>query len=385
VTQPEAALYGGGARPRLLLVGAGHAHLEVLRQFARRPIEACRLTVLSPVDRHVYSGMVPGFLAGQYRFQDASADVGAMVRAARGELVRGRAARFDAAARTVTTDDGRSLDYDLVSFNVGSRTVRGDDPDVRAHAMVLKPFELVRDVRARLETMAARPPSETPRVLVVGAGAAGFEVACAADAVLARGGHGECVTILEGGSRILPGYADRVASLALGALERRHIRVRTGQRVARVEAGAALLAGGERVEADLVLWLVGTTSMGTFEGCGLPLDDRGYLLVDGHLRSVVDRSVFAVGDCATLADHPETPKAGVYAVRETPILVANIVAALRGLPPPARYVPQAGFLSLLNTCDGRAILRWKAVAAHARWCWWLKDRIDRAFMAHFIR
>lgn len=372
-------------RPRLLLVGAGHAHLEILRRLAGLEALAADVTVVSPVERHVYSGMVPGFVAGQYSFEDVSADVAAMSRAAHATLVTGRAERLDPQACQVHLEGGRSIGYDVVSFNVGSRTIRGDEPDVRAHALVLKPFELVGDVRERLEALAGRPASQPPRVLVVGAGAAGFEVGCAADTVLARGGHRGTVTLIEGGSDILPGYGERILRIARRALDERRIALRTGNRVDRVEEGGVLLETGGRIPADLVLWLVGTTSMPTFEGCGLPLDGRGYLLVDSHLRSCTDPRVFAVGDCATLADYPDTPKAGVYAVRETPILADNLLAALRGEDPPATYAPQAGFLSLLNTCDGRAILRWKFVAAHGRWCWRLKDHIDRTFMARFLR
>ena len=371
--------------PRLLLVGAGHAHLELLRRLAGLSDLACDVTLVSPVERHVYSGMVPGFIAGQYSFEDVSADVVAMAHAAHATLVRGRAIRLDPRGCLVHLEDGQALGYDLVSFNVGSRTIRGDDDDVREHALVLKPFERIRDVRTRIETLSARPTSQRPRVLVVGAGAAGFEVGCAADAVLSRGDHAGGVSLLEAGPRILPGYSDRVLRIATRVLETRRIALRTGQRVVRVEEGGVALETGERIEADLVLWLVGTTSMPTFAGCGLPLDVRAYLLVDSHLRSVADARVFAVGDCATLADYPDTPKAGVYAVRETPILTANLLAAIRGAEPTATYAPQAGFLSLLNTCDGRAVLRWKWVAAHARWCWRLKDHIDRAFMSRFRR
>jgi selenide,water dikinase len=92
--------------------------------------------------------------------------------------------------------------------------------------------------------------------------------------------------------------------------------------------------------------------------------------------------VWAGGDCATLADHPETPKAGVYAVRQGPVLARNLRAALgagRAVP----YVPQRTFLSLLNTADGRALLRWHGVVGHSRPAWWLKDHIDRRFVRRY--
>jgi selenide,water dikinase len=92
--------------------------------------------------------------------------------------------------------------------------------------------------------------------------------------------------------------------------------------------------------------------------------------------------VWAAGDCATLADHPGTPKAGVYAVRQGPVLARNLRAAL-GDGAPAPYVPQRTFLSLLNTADGKALLRWHEVVSHSRVAWWLKDRIDRRFVSRY--
>jgi len=94
--------------------------------------------------------------------------------------------------------------------------------------------------------------------------------------------------------------------------------------------------------------------------------------------------VFAVGDCGTLRDYPSLAKSGVYAVREAPILWANLRAAARGAPLTA-FRPQRDFLSILNTCDGRALLRYKGLVTWSRWAWRLKDRIDRGFMRRYQR
>ncbi len=92
--------------------------------------------------------------------------------------------------------------------------------------------------------------------------------------------------------------------------------------------------------------------------------------------------VWGAGDCVTLSDHPDTPKAGVYAVRQGPVLARNLRAAL-GEGTPGTYAPQRTFLSLLNTADGRALLRWHGVVSHSRWAWRLKDRIDRRFVRRY--
>jgi NADH dehydrogenase FAD-containing subunit len=170
-------------------------------------------------------------------------------------------------------------------------------------------------------------------------------------------------------------------------LAARGVAVRTGTPVERVEAGAAVLGGrggGERLAADEVVWVTGAVALPFLRESGLPVDDRGFLLVDRALRSVGDPRVLAAGDCATLVDRPELAKAGVYAVREAPVLWRSLAAALGGGEPP-RYEPQSSFLALVNTGDGRALLRWGRLVAHGRWAWWLKDWIDRRFMRRYQR
>ena len=166
-------------------------------------------------------------------------------------------------------------------------------------------------------------------------------------------------------------------------LEARSIQVMTGTRVAGVEPQALRLVG-QQLEARLTVWLTGAVGDPLFRESGLAVDKRGIMLVDDGLRSVTDQQVFGAGDCVTLAKYPHTPKAGVYAVRQGPVLWESLRAATRGSKPP-RYQPQVGFLSILNTCYGKAMLHYKGILAHKRWPFSLKDWIDRRFMEKYKR
>ncbi|MEO7474055.1 MAG: NADH dehydrogenase subunit, partial [Gemmatimonadales bacterium] len=117
---------------------------------------------------------------------------------------------------------------------------------------------------------------------------------------------------------------------------------------------------------------------------GLPAEPRGFLWIEDTLHSVADPRVFAVGDCGTFTKSPSIAKSGVYAVREGPILWHNLLAAARGRPL-ATSRPQPGFLSILNTADGRALLWYKGLRSWSRWAWSLKDWIDRGFMRKYQR
>jgi pyridine nucleotide-disulfide oxidoreductase family protein len=370
---------------RLLLVGAGHAHLEILRRQILTPLPV-ELTLASPAARHHYSGMVPGYLQGAYSENEIAFRVKELAERAGGRFVRAHAEAVDPARRVVllgTPGKPKEIPYDLVSFAVGSTTAGVGAPAVTEHAQRIKPIGKAVELRLRLRRLAEEGAGEGPApVAVVGGGAAGFEVALAVHADLAAHGARPRVAVLEAGDGILAGYPASVRRRARAILERRGIIVRTGLPVTAVRPAAAILSGGEEIPARITVWLTGATSWPIFHGSGLALDGRGFLLVDDSLRSLSDPRVFAVGDCATLASHPQTPKAGVYAVREAPVLWRSLQAAVEGKEPP-RYRPQSGFLSLLNTADGRALLCWQGLVSHSRWAWRLKDRIDRRFMRRY--
>jgi selenide,water dikinase len=370
---------------RLLLVGAGHAHLEILRRLAQNPL-GVTLTVISPSPRHPYSGMVPGYLQGTYREEEISVDVARLTERAGGRFEAGSAVAIDPVRRAVRLASGEERTYDLVSFAVGSDTAGADAPEIANHAQRIKPLARVADLRARLVEL-SRQEGER-RAVIVGGGAAGVEVvfACARvldDAANAGGSDGRRrLALVDSGPDILSGYTDRCRVLARELLGARGIEVRTGSRVAAVHAGAVELEGGGELPSDLTVWLTGAVAFPLFQGSGLPLDERGFLLLDDGLRSLADPRIFAAGDCGTLARYPDTPKAGVYAVREGPVLWRSLRATLDGRHPPS-YEPQSGFLSLLNTADGQALLQYKGRVAHSRWAFWLKDWIDRRFLRKY--
>lgn len=369
---------------RLLLVGAGHAHLEILRRLILEPLPGVALTVVSLGELHHYSGMVPGYLQGIYWEEEIAIRVRDLVQRAGGSYVAGRAVGVDSGKRKVRVEvrpgEEREIPYDLVSFAVGSNTAGADVPGVREEAQRVKPLERVATLFHRLWDLAGS--KEPVFAAVVGGGAAGVEVALAMAAVFEKTRTAHQITILEAGDEILCNYPERFRRRARRVLEGQGIAIKTGQRVVAVHPEEVETEMGERFPSRLTVWLTGAVAWPWFRDSGLPLDPRGFLLIDDALRSVGDPRIFAAGDCGTLASHPRTAKAGVYAVREAPVLWQSLKAAIQGGEPP-RYEPQKRFLSLLNTGDGRALLDYKGLVSHSRWAWRLKDRIDRGFMRRY--
>lgn len=365
---------------RLILLGGGHAHVHVLARAARRPLAGVDVLLMSAEARQHYSGMVPGFLRGAYEESDLAIDLEALAARAGARFLRATADRIDLRSGRVVAG-GESFGFDLLSLDVGSAPAGLDVPGVRDHAFTVRPLSRVVALRRRARELFSGS-LEPVRVAVVGGGAAGVEVALALEELGRSIGPPPVVTLFEGAPRLLPELAERPRQLARRALEKRGIRVRTGRFVTSLEPGTIRLDDGEVAATDLTVWLAGAAPPALLGASELPKDDRGFLLVDGSLRVVDGSPVFGAGDCIGIRGVPQLPKAGVYAVREAPILDANLRAALGG-GRLRTFRPQKTFLALLNTADGRAIWRWKNLAGHSRAAWRLKDWIDRRFVGRY--
>jgi len=135
------------------------------------------------------------------------------------------------------------------------------------------------------------------------------------------------------------------------------------------------------VPADLIVWATGAAAVPWVGQSGLACDDRGFAAVNDGLQSPSHPFVFAAGDVAAMTNRP-VPKAGVFAVRQGPVLAANLRSYLAG-EPLRPFRPQPRYLSLMSTGDGHAIASWAGLAWQGRWVWAWKDRIDRAFMRRY--
>ncbi len=372
------------AAQRLVLLGGGHAHVHLLSRAARYPLAPAgklEIVLVSPFERHLYSGMVPGLLQGTYTETELSFDLRALAADAGARFVQAAAQRIDPVAGRVEVD-GERLPYDLLSLDIGSEPAGLATPGVREHASTVRPMNRAVALRQRAEALLATVRNRQVAVVVAGGGAAGVEVALAlARLGRIRGARPE-VTIVEASPTIVPEFSTPVRRLAERILAARDVRLRTGRRVAAVEADRVELDDGTHTPSELTVWLAGAAASQLLARSAVPKDAHGCLLVGETLQAVDGSPLFGAGDCVGIAGFPALAKAGVYAVRESPILDHNLRATLAG-GTLRRYRPQATFLALLNSADGKAIWRWHGLAGHSQIAWWLKDRIDRAFMKRY--
>ncbi len=365
---------------RLLLVGAGHAHAQVLLDWVHAPLPGVELVLVSPAALAPYSGMVPGWLAGTYAFEDICIDFRALAAAAGARFVFDELVALDPRRCEATLASGTVLGYDVVSLNIGSTLTPPDAAPEREHTVLsLRPLGRLHAAWGQqLATLVAQPEAAPLRVTAVGGGAAGFEALLAVLARLralqpGRPVHGALVTRSDA---LLPGLAPGALRAAGRALAAAGVEVRLGA------AWDDAIARRSR----LVLWATGAEAHAWQRDRqrrgDLAVSERGFIRVDAQLRSTSHPQVHAVGDCAEWAT--PLPKAGVYAVRMGPVLSCNLRAAL-GQGRAAAYTPQHQYLALLATSDGRAIGSRGRWSAQGRWLWRWKDHIDRNFLRRFAQ
>ncbi len=388
----------------LVLVGGGHSHVAVLKAFGMQPLPGVRITLVCTDAHTPYSGMLPGYVAGHYGYDEVHLDLVRLCAYAGARFVRAQVIGIDREARHVLLHGRPPLDYDVLALNTGSTPQVAQVQGASDHAIPVKPIAAF-NVRW-LQLLASVRAGQGPRhIAVVGAGAGGVELLLAMQYRLrneckALGLQAPQFALFSAAPVILPTHHAGVRARFMHTLQARGVQVHLGARVHSLsasgvqvlraaDAGSAMPsaqhAGGtnalEHAEADAVFWVTQASGGSWLASTGLALDGDGCVRVNAYLQSDTDARIFASGDVAAFGPRP-LEKAGVFAVRMGMPLARNLRHTLCGLPLKA-YRPQKYWLALISTGDRYAVASRGMLGFAGTWVWRWKDRIDRRFMQRF--
>lgn len=350
----------------ILLLGAGHAHVEVLRRVAMRPEPGVRLTLIGREPETPYSGMLPGVIRGDYGPREAHIDLAPLAAAAGARLILGEATAIQLETRTVTVPGRPEVPYDLLSINVGGEPAAPPDGGI-----AVKPIGRFLDQLRGLEQRLL----DHDRIVVVGGGPAGVELALA---LAYRFRSRYRIALVSGTPEPLIEAPESARRVAVGALVDAAVEIVRGAMAGQFRDGRLALSDGSFLDAAACLRATGIEAPAFLANAGLACDAKGCVLVDSTLRSINDPAVFAAGDCATIQRSPR-PKAGVWAVRAGVHLARNLRRAARHRPL-KRWRPQREALVILGLGGGRAVA-WRNGLSLSGWLVWRwKDWIDRRWM-----
>ncbi len=344
------------------------------------------VTLLTDHPLLYYSGMVPEYLGGVYGRHQITVDLVGRCTRAGVRFFPGRARSLDPRKRTVVTADGATLSYDMAAFDIGAvNPHRTHAP----HAIFTKPLNKIETLQKRV-TETLNNADASLRVVIVGGGAAGTEVAlnlsARAQAVRPNALH---LVVIEPADTLLPGFPAGMQRYARQLLAQRGVDIRTGTAATRTTVEEVVLDSGETIACDVALWATGSAGPPLFKDAGLPITEQGFVRVAQTLQVEGHPRLFAAGDCAAVQGYESLARVGVHAVKQGPVLARNVIRAAhlmqegRAAESLDKFKPYPLTPLILSTGLPDAMWTARKLWFHGRPMLRLKHAVDRRWMRKY--
>jgi pyridine nucleotide-disulfide oxidoreductase family protein len=366
-------------KPHLVLLGGGHSHAIFLKLWAKNPRPNVRVSLVSDVVFTPYSGMLPGYIAGFYSYQETHINLQNLAKFAGVNFYLDKALNLDLVNKRIILANYNPIYFDFLAINIGSTPNRQGVKGANNYAIPLKPVPQFLTIWEKILTKINS--LSCLKITIVGGGAGGVELALNIYAKLFPLIPNLTINLVHNSSRLLPNHNQFVSNILESLLLEKKVNLYLGERVIEVEKNKVVCDSGLIINSDYIFWVTNASAPEWVQNCGLITDENGFIIVNNYLQSISHSDIFATGDIATIQNYPR-PKAGVFAVRQGPPLFNNLSRILsnQNLIP---YYPQSSYLSLIGTGDKRAIASWGNLAFYSPFFWCLKDSIDRHFMGNF--
>lgn len=363
---------------KLVLAGAGHAHILTMHHVRDIVDSGHTVTVIGPARFHYYSGMGPGMLGGTYSENDIRFDCRSMVESRGGTFLEDSVVRVDPVGKRVELQSGGSVEYDVLSCNCGSTIDQKFNQQPTCPVFPVKPIENMRKAAGIIE----REGSERIlKIAIIGGGPSAAELAGnIVQLALHRKLCDPEVTIYSRG-RFMARFDERVARGCFTYLTGNGVKIVEECAVDDVDESSLVTADGQKHQVDIIFGAQGVTPSSIFRLSGIETGPDGGLLVNEYLQSVQYPEIFGGGDCISYQPQP-LDKVGVYAVRQNPVLLHNVQASLAGKPLQS-FSPGGGYLLIFNLGNGYGVLKKNWLVMKGRIPFLIKDFIDRRFMKKF--
>ncbi|MEM8844990.1 MAG: selenide, water dikinase SelD [Pseudomonadota bacterium] len=366
----------------LVLLGGGHSHVSVLKKFGMKSLPGLRITLITRDIHTPYSGMLPGYVAGHYKFDECHIDLGPLARFAQARLYHGQVHKLDTEQRKIHILGRPPVSYDFLSINTGSTPTIENVKGAKEFALIVKPIDIFLQRWKELQERIVNH-NGLFRIVIVGGGAGGVELILSIHHYLHNiSGQNFKVefTLLTQSEDILPTHNIGVRKRFNRVLNERSIAVHTKCVVTEIGEDYVNTQSGDQFETEAVFYVTNASAPEWPRDSGLQVDEDGFIQVNDYLQSLSHPDVFAAGDIVSLPE--PRPKSGVFAVRQGRILAKNLKRIALG-EDLKKYRPQRNFLGLISTGDQYAVASRGGWSAEGKWIWTLKDWIDRQFMEKY--
>ncbi|VXD17085.1 Ankyrin (fragment) [Planktothrix serta PCC 8927] len=379
---------------KLVLIGGGHSHAIALKKWGMNPLSEVELTLITNVVKTPYSGMLPGYIAGFYSFDQCHIDLPSLAKYSHAKIYIDQAIGLDLEKNLVICKNNSPIPFDLLSIDIGSTPTVLSIPGAIEHTIAVKPISKLLQYWHQLIEEIQQNPQQKIRLAIVGGGAGGVELAFNIHSHLTQIYQQANqplnqleLHLIHSGKRLLSERHPSLSRKVENLLKKLKIHLHFNETVDQVDETQNSIKkisckSGLTLECDRIFWVTQASASPWLKQAGLTTDKRGFILVNDNLQSVSHPQVFAAGDIATMVNYPR-PKAGVFAVRQGQPLLENLKRSLEEKPLKP-FIPQKEFLILIGTGDQKAIASkaWFNIGPNSLlWRW--KDYIDQKFMKQF--
>ncbi len=363
---------------RLVLAGGGHAHMMLLANIEKIIAAGHQVTVIQPSDHHYYSGMGPGMLSTHYSPDDIRFRTRFVVERQGGRFIKAKVVGIEAQQNRIILDSGEKISYEVLSCNVGSFVPFDAVSGSRDTVFSAKPIERLMEAQRKIMSLKCR---DSTAIAVVGGGPAAVEIAGNASHLALLSGCRKSDIRLFAGRKMMAGFSGSIEKIIRRNFEQRGITINESGYVDKVVDNRVFLADGSEFAADVVFLATGVKPSSIFADSGLKCGPDGGLAVNTFLQSPDYPNIFGGGDCIYYSAQP-LDKVGVYAVRQNPVLLHNILACLNNTSL-QEFNPGGNYLLIFNLGEKFGALQKGPLVWGGKIAFSVKDYIDKKFMRHF--
>lgn len=357
---------------KLLLIGAGHAHLFFLKQLQKTSLSGAEITLLHPFEHQYLAEMFSGYAEDVYQLDDIRMDVRRLTNDAGVSWIKEAAVSIDPDQKAILTDGGQILDYDAVSFNIGALTSGTDLQGVLEYAEMVKPNARFPDAVDHFR--------QSLRPVIIGTDRLGVEMAMALQTWRNRHHMAPLTLIGEGG--VLEDEPDPVTRKMEKLFRQKGIDFHLHDKVKAVMENKIITTSNRKKVFDSIMWLAGPKPHQLFASSALPVDQEGYLSVAETLQVKSYPSVFGVGDCASIHGCSHKLMDGLAKINQAAVLWENI-SGFFGEGEGRLYQPGPPRFSVLSAGDRKGLLWYKGNVFYGKWPWLIKQQGIRRLLKYY--
>ena len=359
----------------LVLLGAGHSNIEVLRKIGMKPFKGVRVTVISNKYLATYSGMVPSYIEGSYSWNDINIDLVQLCNNFSHRLIVSTIIKIDIIKKLIYLKNRPPLSYDFLSINLGIKSDESTISGSSKYALKLKPISGIKNTINKILEFNKSNPTNT--VVLIGAGAAGVEVALALSSRFKKSNLHNKIVLLSKNKSILKGYNYLARKYCEKQLLESGIKIIFNAEANKITREYIEYNNRHKIYSKFPILSTAASPINLLKYSNLPLSANGSIKINNSLLVNKTTNIFAAGDIAEIAGY-NTTKAGVYAVREGKVLYKNIIKTLRNKKL-INYYPQKTYLSLIGLPNKNALAVKSVISFKSKLLWYLKRYIDIKF------